>query len=313
MPLGQGRFVRGPRLPPGQAIDGFPGRRGLPLPPLRGFGVNSARLIGSVAVCNPTMLRDDERTLFPTDYDAYASTYAWTRRAVPWVLQPLIRSVGLLAAGASVLEIGCGTGNYISALAEGRPDLLHFGFDLSEAMLTEARGRASSVVFVQGDASREFPFPDKAFALTLAVDVIHHINDLSRFFAEAHRVLVPEGRLAIVTDSENTLRHRSLTTFFPEILPIELARYPSVSMLHNRANPVGLQLVSEEGVAGTIAIDEEFLGRLEAKCSSAMRLMDPMAHTAGMARVRAAGATGERWASYYDILLYRRSGTEPTA
>ena len=153
MPLGQGRLVRGPRLPPGQAIDGFPGRRGLPLPPLRGFGVNSARLIGSVAVCSPTMLRDDERTLFPTDYDAYASTYAWTRRAVPWVLQPLIRSVGLLAAGASVLEIGCGTGNYISALAEGRPDLLHFGFDLSEAMLTEARGRASSVVFVQGDAS----------------------------------------------------------------------------------------------------------------------------------------------------------------
>ena len=136
---------------------------------------------------------------------------------------------------------------------------------------------------------------------------------MRHFFEEAHRILVPGGRLAIVTDSEKTLRRRSLTTFFPEILPIELARYPSVSLLHNRANQVGLQIVSEEMVTGTVALDEEFLGRLEAKCSSAMRLMDSVAHAAGMARVRAAGAKGERWSSYYDILLYRRPGNESTA
>jgi SAM-dependent methyltransferase len=258
------------------------------------------------------MLKNDERTSFPTDYDAYAATYAWTRGAVPWVLQPLIGCADGLAARASVLEVGCGTGNYINALAASRPALAHFGFDLSDAMLSEARGRGSSVAFVQGDASTRFPFPDKTFAFTFAVDVIHHIENLSRFFEEAHRTLVPGGRLAIVTDSETTLKRRSLTAFFPEILPIELARYPSVSLLHNRANQVGLQLVSEEEVTGTVALDEEFLARLEAKCSSAMRLMEPMAHAAGMARVRAARAKGEQWASYYDILLYRRSGTEET-
>jgi SAM-dependent methyltransferase len=253
------------------------------------------------------MLKNDERTSFPTDYDAYAATYAWTRGVVPWVLQPLIGWVDGLAAGASVLEVGCGTGNYINALAASRPALAHFGFDLSDAMLSEARGRGSSVAFVQGDASTRFPFPDQTFAFTFAVDVIHHIENLSRFFEEAHRILVPGGRLAIVTDSENTLRRRSLTAFFPEILPIELARYPCMSMLHNRADQVGLQLVSEEEVAGTVALNEEFLARLQAKCSSAMRLMEPIAHAAGMARVRAARDKGEQWASYYDILLYRRS------
>ena len=58
----------------------------------------------------------DERTSFPMDYDAYAPTYSWARKAVPWVLEPLLRSCSTLSTGASVLEIGCGTGNYISAL-----------------------------------------------------------------------------------------------------------------------------------------------------------------------------------------------------
>jgi SAM-dependent methyltransferase len=180
-------------------------------------------------------------------------------------------------------------------------------------MLAEARSQGSQVVFVQGDATRQFPFPDDTFGFAFAVDVIHHIEDLSRFFAEAHRVLKPEGRLAIVTDSENTLRRRSLTTYFPEILPIELARYPSLATLHDRASEVGLRLVSEEEATGIVPLDEDFLGRLEAKCSSAMRLMESTAHAAGMARVRAAAARGEEWISCYDILLYARSATSTTA
>ena len=136
--------------------------------------------------------------------------------------------------------------------------------------------------------------------------MIHHVDALSRFFDEAHRVLVPSGKLIVVTDSEATLRRRSLTRFFPEILPIELARYPSMSLLHEEALRAGLHFVSQEEATRQVALDDEFLTRLEAKCSSAMRLMDPEAHTAGMARVRAAGARGEHWLSCYDVLLYTR-------
>jgi SAM-dependent methyltransferase len=259
------------------------------------------------------MLKNDHKISFRTDYDTYASTYAWTRRAVAWVLQPLSRAADALPAGASVLEIGCGSGNYIRALADNRPDLACVGFDLSEAMLSEARHFGSSVAFIQGDASNVFPFPDKSFELAFAVDVIHHIGDLRRFFEETHRVLVLGGRLAIVTDSESTLKRRSLTAFFPEILPIELARYPSVPLLHDQARQIGFQLVSEEEVWGTVALDGEFLVRLEAKCSSAMRLMKPEAHAAGMERVRAAGAKGEQWFSCYDVLFYTRASTAATA
>ena len=165
---------------------------------------------------------------FPTDHDGYAPMYAWARWAVPWVLHPLVQSADALPAGAAVLEIECGTGNYICALLDSRRDLAYFGFDISEPMLHEARSRGSPVAFVPGDAGKRFPFPDQTFRLAFAVDVIHHIYDLSRFFDEANRILVPGGQLVIVTDAECTLKRRSLTRFFPETLPIDLARYPLV-------------------------------------------------------------------------------------
>jgi SAM-dependent methyltransferase len=190
--------------------------------------------------------------------------------------------------------------------------LRYFGFDLSAAMLAEATSRSSNVVFTHGDASQQFPFPDTTFDFAFAVDVIHHIDDVSRFFEEAHRTLVVGGELAIVTDSERTLRRRSLTEFFPEVLAIELARYPSTPSLHAAAVESGLVHVSEDEVTGKVTIDRDFLERLEAKCSSAMRLMEPAAHAAGMERVRAAGEEGRQWVSCYDVLLYARANIDPT-
>lgn len=56
------------------------------------------------------------------DYGAYAPTYATARWAVPWVLAPLAERVEGLRRGARVLEIGCGTGNYLEALGDRVPE-----------------------------------------------------------------------------------------------------------------------------------------------------------------------------------------------
>lgn len=244
---------------------------------------------------------------FPTDYDRYAATYAWARSAVPWVVAPLAGLVGGLPSRATVLEIGCGTGNYIHALARGRADVAYMGFDISKPMLREARARPSRAVFVAGDAARAFPCRDDVCGLAFAVDVIHHINGLAPFFPEAARVLMPGGRLLIVTDSEENIRQRSLTTHFPEILPIELQRYPALGLLHQHAADAGLRLQKEEPAFGHVPLTEDFLQRLAAKCSSAMRLLAPDQHAAGMARVRQAQGRGEHWLSCYTVLHYGKS------
>jgi len=125
---------------------------------------------------------------FPTDYDQYAATYAWTRWAVPWVVEPLARVVDGLPSGAAVLDVGCGTGNYARALSEHRADIVCAGFDISKPMLREAAARPSRARFVVGDASRAFPCRDRVVGLAFAVDVIHHIERLATFFVEAARV-----------------------------------------------------------------------------------------------------------------------------
>src|SRR5688572_4973048 len=112
----------------------------------------------------------NERMSFPTDYDEFAPTYAWSRWPLPWIVTPLAQVAATLPLGADVLEIGCGTGNYVRALADLRGELHYYGFDRSEPMLAEARSRQSSVIFVRGDAATRLGFADQTFALAFAVD-----------------------------------------------------------------------------------------------------------------------------------------------
>lgn len=247
-----------------------------------------------------------ERMSLPTDYDEYAPTYAWSRFAHPWLLEPLAAVAARLPSDTAVLEIGCGTGNYIHALAELRPELSYHGFDLSEPMLRHAQSRGRQVSFTSGDAARKFPYEEERFSLAFAVDVIHHIDDLERFFVEAERVLIPGGTLVIATDSEETLRRRSLTVFFPEILQVELSRYPTIARLRASATAARLLPNGEQRIEGRIPLETEYIEKLQAKCASSMRLISAEEHRAGMDRVRAAAARGDEWLSCYDVLWYSR-------
>ncbi|MEZ4866725.1 MAG: methyltransferase domain-containing protein [Caldilineaceae bacterium] len=238
------------------------------------------------------------------NYDAIAATYAQTRAAAPWVVDFLQQHITRLPAGATVMELGCGTGNHIRALAERLPHYHYAGFDQSAAMLAQARARTNAVQFSQGDAQEQWPYADHAVDLVYNVDVIHYIQDLNTFFSEAKRVLKPGGSLLIVTDSTEDLHNRSLTRFFPEILEYELARYPAAQALHEAAQHAGLHYLGSEAVQGTRPIDDAYIANLAAKCSSALRLISAEAHQAGLERVRQAQQQGQPWHSHYTIHDY---------
>jgi SAM-dependent methyltransferase len=83
-----------------------------------------------------------------TDYEDLAARYANHRRIHPEVLACLS---GALNQAARVLEVGCGTGNYICALRK-LVGCDCVGLDPSAAMLEKMQGRACDVQSVQGTA-----------------------------------------------------------------------------------------------------------------------------------------------------------------
>ena len=85
----------------------------------------------------------------------------------------------------SVLDVGCGFGGTIASI-----DQRFRGMRLS------GPHDGNQVEFVEGTASR-LPFADASFDVVLAVEAIFHFPDRPQFFAEAHRVLKPGGKMVV--------------------------------------------------------------------------------------------------------------------
>ncbi len=180
------------------------------------------------------------------DYDGMALKYASHRRVNPEVLDALLATSGV-GRDSDVLEVGCGTGNYIVAL-EARADCSCWGIDPSEQMLSQARERSGKVQFQPGTAEST-GFPPDSFDLLFSVDVIHHVGDRLAHFQEAYRVVKAGGRVCTVTDSEWIMRHRQpLAVYFPETVEAELARYPSIAELRDLMHQAGFHETAERMV-----------------------------------------------------------------
>lgn len=109
-----------------------------------------------------------------------------------------------LAAGESVLDVGCGTGTLaIAAKRLAGPLGTVCGIDASPEMIARARKKAKKAgidVVLEHAVAESLPYPDARFDVVLASMVIHHLPRDARqqCFCEMRRVLKPGGRLLAV-------------------------------------------------------------------------------------------------------------------
>lgn len=148
-------------------------------------------------------------------FDAAAAGYSEAHGDAAKLLRyrlGLLRQAALLGPGDEVLEIGCGNGLHLLALAgEIRRGI---GVDLSPAMIQAARLRAAElpggerISFEAGPAETLSAVGDAAVDVVLCVGSLEHMLDRAAVFRSAYRVLRPGGRLACLTLNGGALWYR---------------------------------------------------------------------------------------------------------
>lgn len=121
---------------------------------------------------------------------------ARTLLPVPEYQQQLLNQV---PEGASLLEIGVGTGGLLAELAARAAKVI--GVDHSPAMLEEARHRLDGIgidgIELRLGEMSHLPLPDASVECVVANMVLHHAADPAEVLAEIRRVLIPGGTLLL--------------------------------------------------------------------------------------------------------------------
>ena len=142
---------------------------------------------------------EDRRRRSQEFFDRHARQWDDLARTLLPVPEYRQRLLELVPEGATVLEIGVGTGGLLTELAARAGQVI--GVDHSPAMLEEAGRRltaagAGGIELRLGEMSH-LPLPDASVACVVANMVLHHAAEPSAVLAEIRRVLTPGGLLLL--------------------------------------------------------------------------------------------------------------------
>lgn len=140
--------------------------------------------------------------------------------------------------GADVLDAGCGVGFGTRILAQSGAARI-VGIDVSEAAIAAARHDADGVAELAVAGLEDVPLESGSIDLVVCFEVIEHVDNPVRAFAELRRVLRPNGALLLstpnraVSPADNPHHVREYTT---EELRTELGRvFSNVRILRQQS------------------------------------------------------------------------------
>ncbi len=146
------------------------------------------------------------------DYGRSAANYDRTRAAIGVeAILGCLAAGGLDASRITMLDAGCGTGNYARALEQRGARVV--GVDLNPAMLGVARGKLARPALARANLCR-LPLASASVDAAMINQVLHHLPDSAAdgwrlragVFAELARVVRPGGVVVVNTCSQQQLR-----------------------------------------------------------------------------------------------------------
>lgn len=166
------------------------------------------------------------------NYNEISKTYDNVRNEEKSILDLFLKELNVTNT-TRILDFGCGTGNYTDAMQK-QSNAQVYGVEPSDGMREKAIAKNPNIVFVKGN-HENIPFEDNFFDFVYMTDVIHHIPNLGIMFSEIARVLKPNGKLCILTESHKQIDNRFYVKYFPSTAIVDKERYPDIDEIITEA------------------------------------------------------------------------------
>lgn len=173
-------------------------------------------------------------------YDEVSSQYDFSRRAGRRTSQLLVKLLNP-TRDAWVLDVGCGTGNFLTELGTISAKII--GLDISAGMLAQARAKVPKTGLTLGDGVA-MPLKDDSFQSVYCIQVLHHISDKIGLMSEVYRILHSQGRFVLQSCSHEQLSTFWFYHYFPRGLEIDRRRFPDFAELSDMILEAGFKDIS---------------------------------------------------------------------
>jgi SAM-dependent methyltransferase len=193
------------------------------------------------------------------NYDKLGQKYSGYRQTDARIAEYVNKALG---DAKTILNIGAGAGSYEP------PDKYIVAVEPSIVMRSQ-RNKNGKVPAINAKADN-LPFDDNAFDASMAMVTVHHWHDINKGLKELRRVT--KSQVVIMTFDPNELDNFWNAKYFPELIEIEKARYPTVDFITKSLGgncevvPIPIPLDCIDG------FQEAFYGRPEAFLEKEVRL-----------------------------------------
>jgi SAM-dependent methyltransferase len=157
-----------------------------------------------------------------------------------------------------------------------------WGVEAEPEMAARAKERLSTVKVARAE---QLPFKDGWFERAV-MWLVAHLVDRPQAFAEARRVLGPDGRLVIATFHWDYFGDHWLGRFFPSLEAIDRAQFSKTDDLVGELEAAGFGSVSDTRLSQESSVGRDSaLQRVRERYVSPLQLLDEDEYRAGLERM----------------------------
>lgn len=174
----------------------------------------------------------------------------------------------------SVLDLGCGTGNYIKAHGKSAyNNITFYGLDNSIEMLLEAKTKNQGAFFIRANVCNNLPFKSNIYDYVICRFSFHHFDNKRFVLNEIKRCLKNNGVLCINDVDPYSNKKWWVYNLFPEIISKDKKRFWLPMKIKNELEKRGFSVKIKRSYGREVMGKNKLLKRLKIRDTSQLHMV----------------------------------------